>query len=700
MDLNTVTDGEYIGVCPNKILIAVVKVCVKNHEIADIEILGHKASYMEQAETIAGKVGVNLKIILKYILTNVKERKARTFVMLLSILLSAMLLFVSFSIGVSYESAQRKMARGMAGSATVSVQSVEGGIHADDIPALPDIQTKAGIVEGTSLYHENGYYETVDLLAADMEALNQINKPRLIGDGEVTAFSSNQIILPDRFTSKYGIEKGDTVTLQINGSPVDFEVAEIAAYDTVFLRHTRGATALLPLETIKEVLGREDGYSEILIEPAPNSTTGNLISELKNALDNGKYRVSEVVNEAQIAADARQKSMPFFLISFFSLTMSIFIIYSSYKVICHIHLPSYILLFTFLFGYVYTIPTNSLNNSSFYLETLHQFYNAAILDLIFVLYDIAVTSRNNKKQRRFKKMKTSKKYLAFALVSVLMLSALTGCGNKNGGDSGKFDMSREINVLTREDGSGTRGAFIELFGIEQKNEAGEKIDYTADTAAVTNSTSVMMTTVAGDLYSIGYISLGSMNDTVKAIQIDGCEATIENIKNGTYKIARPFNIATKDGLSDTAQDFIDFIMSADGQAVIEENGYISVSDAGSYSGEMDSGKIIVAGSSSVTPVMEKLKEAYLERNPGVTIEIQQSDSSTGMSDTIDGTCDIGMASRELKDSEMEKGLTATVIAMDGITVIVNNDCPINNLTSEQVKDIFMGNAVRWSEISQ
>ena len=280
-----------------------------------------------------------MKIILKYILTNVKERKARTFVMLLSILLSAMLLFVSFSIGVSYESAQRKMARGMAGSATVSVKRVGGGIHAVDIPALPDIQTKAGIVEGTSLYHENGYYETVDLLAADMEALNQINKPRLIGDGEVTAFSGNQIILPDRFTSKYGIEKGDTVTLQINGSPVDFEVAEIAAYDTVFLRHTRGATALLPLETIKEVLGWEDGYSEILIEPAPNSTTGNLISELKNALDNGKYRVSEVVNEAQIAADARQKSMPFFLISFFSLTMSIFIIYSSYKVITLDRLP-------------------------------------------------------------------------------------------------------------------------------------------------------------------------------------------------------------------------------------------------------------------------------------------------------------------------------------------------------------------------
>lgn len=298
------------------------------------------------------------------------------------------------------------------------------------------------------------------------------------------------------------------------------------------------------------------------------------------------------------------------------------------------------------------------------------------------------------------KMKTSKKCLALILVSVLTLSALTGCGNSGKSNSAKFDTAREINVLTREEGSGTRGAFIELFGIEQKNEAGEKVDYTTDTAAVTNSTSVMMTTVAGDLYSIGYISLGSMNDTVKAIQIDGTDATIENIKNGTYKIARPFNIATKDGLSEAAQDFIDYIMSADGQSVIEDNGYISVSDAEVYSGKMDSGKIIISGSSSVTPVMEKLKEAYLEKNSNVTIEIQQSDSSTGMADTIDGTCDIGMASRELKDSESEKGLTATVIAMDGITVIVNNNCPINGLTSEQVKDIFMGNAVSWSGVAQ
>ena len=280
-----------------------------------------------------------MKIILKYIITNIQERKARTAVMLLSILLSAMLLFVSFSIGVSYESAQRKMARGMAGSASVSVQNVEGGINLDDIPTLSVIKAKMGILEGTSLYHENGYYETVDLLAADMDVLNQMNKPRLQNGGEITNFTGYQVILPDRFTSKYGIEKGDTITLQVNGSPIDFEVSEIAAYDTVFLRHTRGATALLPLETLKEILGQDDGYSEILIEAVGYTSINDLISELRSTLDTEKYRVSAIVNEMQIAADARQKSMPFFLISFFSLTMSVFIIYSSYKVITLDRLP-------------------------------------------------------------------------------------------------------------------------------------------------------------------------------------------------------------------------------------------------------------------------------------------------------------------------------------------------------------------------
>lgn len=282
-----------------------------------------------------------MKIILKYILTNVKERKTRTVVMLLSILLSTTLLFVSFSIGASYESAQRKMAQGMAGSATISVtvSSDTNCIGINDIPDLTSIGASVGMLEGSSLYHENGYYETVDLIAADLSQLNQINKPRLLDGGEITDFSGNKIILPDRFTSKYGIEKGDTITLQINGNPVSFEVVEIAAYDTVFLRHTRGATALLPLSTLTELLGQTDGYSEILVKPAKNVSTSDLTNELTAALPDSGYQVSRIVNEAEITADARQKSMPFFLISFFSLTISVFIIYSSYKVITLDRLP-------------------------------------------------------------------------------------------------------------------------------------------------------------------------------------------------------------------------------------------------------------------------------------------------------------------------------------------------------------------------
>lgn len=280
-----------------------------------------------------------MKIILKYIFTNVKERKNRTAVMLLSILLSTTLLFVSFSIGASYESAQRKMARGMAGSATLSVSAVDGGIDTGVLPELSSISASVGMLESSALYHENGYYETIDLIAADLIQLNQINPPRLANGGEIADFSGNQVILPDRFTSKYGIKAGDTITLQIGGQPITLEIAEIAAYDTVFLRHTRGATALLPLSTLSELLGQTDGYTEILIEPAEGTTTAELKSELAAALPDGEYKVSEIVNEAQIAADARQKSMPFFLISFFSLTMSVFIIYSSYKVITLDRLP-------------------------------------------------------------------------------------------------------------------------------------------------------------------------------------------------------------------------------------------------------------------------------------------------------------------------------------------------------------------------
>ena len=260
------------------------------------------------------------------------------------------------------------------------------------------------------------------------------------------------------------------------------------------------------------------------------------------------------------------------------------------------------------------------------------------------------------------------------------------------------DFTGLISPISREDGSGTRGAFIELFGIETKDADGNKIDNTTDMAEITNSTSVMLTTVQGNEYAIGYVSLGSLNDSVKAVNIDGAEATVDNIKDGTYKISRPFNIVTKEGLSDVAADFVKYIMSEDGQAVVEDNGYISQGNEGAYEASGLSGKITVAGSSSVTPVMEKLKEAYVAVNPDVEIEVQQSDSTTGVTSAIEGICDIGMASRELKDSETSEGVSATAIALDGIAVIINQNNPISDMTSEQVRSIFTGETQDWSDI--
>ena len=260
------------------------------------------------------------------------------------------------------------------------------------------------------------------------------------------------------------------------------------------------------------------------------------------------------------------------------------------------------------------------------------------------------------------------------------------------------EVSGEITVVSREEGSGTRGAFIELTGVEEKNADGVKVDNTTEEAVVTNSTNVMMTTVAGDESAIGYISLGSLNDTVKALQIDGVDATVENIKNGAYTLARPFNIATKEGLSEVAQDFVNYIMSAEGQQVIADNKYIPLDDAPAYEGKQVSGTIVVAGSSSVTPVMQKLAEAYQAVNPNAEIEVQQSDSTTGMQSAIDGICDIGMASRDLKDSEKEAGLNGQTIAMDGIAVIVNQNNDLTTLTLAQVKSIFTGEATEWENV--
>lgn len=292
-----------------------------------------------------------------------------------------------------------------------------------------------------------------------------------------------------------------------------------------------------------------------------------------------------------------------------------------------------------------------------------------------------------------------KKIIALVAAMTMTMAMTVGCGSSDEGTKEKvFDTGNEISILSREDGSGTRGAFIELFGIEQKNEAGEKVDYTTDEATVTSSTSVMLTTVADDEYAIGYVSLGSLNDTVKALKVDGAEATEANIKAGTYKVSRPFNIATKGDVSEVTQDFIDFILSSEGQQVVSENGYIPLDGTKAYAGTKPAGKIVVAGSTSVTPVMEKLKEAYLAINTGAEIEIQTSDSTTGMTSTIDGICDIGMASRELKEEEIAGGLTGTVIATDGIAVIVNKANTMDDIASEQVKSIYMGEVLTWDEV--
>lgn len=284
-----------------------------------------------------------------------------------------------------------------------------------------------------------------------------------------------------------------------------------------------------------------------------------------------------------------------------------------------------------------------------------------------------------------------------ALMICMSFAACGGNDTEKDGDAGQKKAA--INVISREEGSGTRGAFVELFGIEEKDADGNKVDKTIATAAISNSTGVVLTNVSSDKNAIGYVSLGSLNDTVKALKIDGAEASVENIKNGEYKVSRPFNIVTKADVSDAAQDFINFILSAEGQKVVEAKAYIPNDGAEAFESTNPSGKVVVAGSSSVTPLMEKLKEAYEKINPNVTIELQQSDSSSGVQSTISGICDIGMASRELKDSETAEGVSSTVIATDGIAVVVNRENTVDNLTADQVKGIYTGKITDWSEIA-
>ena len=307
-------------------------------------------------------------------------------------------------------------------------------------------------------------------------------------------------------------------------------------------------------------------------------------------------------------------------------------------------------------------------------------------------------------------MKMKKFAAAVMMVSMVAVTAV-GCGSSNGTDTkgadanqsdatSDWDETSDVTIVSREDGSGTRGAFIELFGIEEKQDDGTKVDMTTTDAQITNNTSVMLTTVADNEYAIGYVSLGSLNESVKALKIGGAEATAENIENGSYKVSRPFNIAVKKDLNnEVAKDFMSFIMSTEGQKVVADEKYIAVADVKDYAGTKPSGSCVVGGSSSVSPLMEKLIEAYKAVNPNASIELQTSDSTTGMTSTIEGSYDIGMASRELKDEEAAE-LEPTVIATDGIAVIVNNANPLDELSADQVKDIYVGNVSTWDEITK
>ena len=292
--------------------------------------------------------------------------------------------------------------------------------------------------------------------------------------------------------------------------------------------------------------------------------------------------------------------------------------------------------------------------------------------------------------------KTIKRIFTLALATVMTATLFVGCSGSS--ESGAFDAGKKITVVTREDGSGTRDAFTELTGVLVK-DGDTKTDNTAVSAVTINNTEAVITNVKDNAYAIGYISLGSLNDSVTAVKVNGIDATAENVKSGDYAISRPFNIAYKGELSEVAQDFVTFVLSADGQKVVSDEGYVTVSENNAYNGTKPSGKISIAGSSSVSPVMEKLAEAYRAVHTNAKIEIQTSDSSAGMQSATEGTCDIGMASRELKDEEASS-LTSQTIAKDGIAVIVNKKNTYTDLTMEQIKSIYTGETENWSDISK
>lgn len=293
-------------------------------------------------------------------------------------------------------------------------------------------------------------------------------------------------------------------------------------------------------------------------------------------------------------------------------------------------------------------------------------------------------------------MKITTKHFFGCTLAAAMMAGLSGCSNAQAADEQSTSKSAStVSVLSRESGSGTRSAFLELFGLEQDGK-----DLVKPDAEVTNSTAVMMTTVGQNPNAVGYISLGSLNDSVKAVSIDGVAPSVETIRDGSYSISRPFLIVQKeDAANALADDFTTYILSSDGQSVVEEAGYVPLQTNETYTPAAIDGSITVGGSSSVTPVMEKLAEAYQNENPDAEVVVMQTDSSTGASSTIEGVYDVGMLSRELKDEEKESGLKSTVIANDGIVLIVNPANSVSDLTREQVAQLYKGEITNWSDLN-
>ncbi|HBC29891.1 MAG TPA: phosphate ABC transporter substrate-binding protein [Clostridiales bacterium] len=294
-------------------------------------------------------------------------------------------------------------------------------------------------------------------------------------------------------------------------------------------------------------------------------------------------------------------------------------------------------------------------------------------------------------------MKKSK-LLSIITLALMLSMVFAGCTQETPGTpAADFDFDKDITVVARDAASGTRGAFHEIMNIIVK-ENDTEVDKLVVGALEFDGTDKVITAIEGDKYGIGYISLGSVSERIKAVAVDGVEPTVENVRSGSYSVSRPFLLVTKGTESKLVKDFLKFTESAEGQAITNEMKFIGAIDApGEYTASGMSGTIKVAGSTSVAPLMEKLQEAYNELNPDVTFETQAQGSSQGIKAAIDGSYDIGMASRELKAEEASE-LNRYVLAIDGIAVIVNNENPKSDLAADDITNIYIGEITKWNEV--